>query len=1005
MATTATRLPGIRFETVLPPAVPALPRMDVAAFAGFAASGPVGVPVAVEDVPRFTEVFGGEVPLAWSAERGERVRAHLAAAVREFFRNGGRRCWVLRLAEGAESARFRVPGLLRGRGGAVSGAASLVAGSPGSWADGVSAGATLLRRSLSPGQTLAMEEGVRLLRPGIADLLRLDFANGIVAFFPPPAVAPAADRTSTERERSRIRRLESSYWFRLVAAEELSAGAASLTLLGIGGETMLPPVSWETAGEVVRIGFADASAEGVRPGSWLRTGIADPASPPGLPTVYLLVDDVLPGGGERTAVIRRAWRVIEGGAAWVEVSHYASPPDEESFAASLVSLELWARRTTEPLLRVADVALAPGHPRWLGHFPTDLALTAPAEQILEAPHGALWSQLARPRFPFAADAGGKDVFLPLGVPALPREEWWQSAEASGRSPLERDGLAAFSAELFLDDDLKRYPAEALLDAAFYREYQQEPPQPPVRLHTLLKVEEASILAVPDAVHPRWELREGSGSPPDDAIPPALAAPAITSVGEPDEKGWIEVRWTALAGATGYRLEHSPDPRFRSEVRVTSTLAGSGEPTSARIRSPSSCPAWLWLRVRAEGERGPGRWSETEVLELPQHRFRECGLEPLPAPGLLPPASTLSPPAEAEGRLVLEWTGSGDRFLLVSAADPSFASSRTEYEGSERGYALWAPTGVTYFRVAARLGETESPWSATVVYEPQPGPRWEMGASAEMDETLLLSIHEAMLRLCAARSDLTAVLSLPSWYREEEALRHAATLTARLGGGNAEPGDAGARTLSFGALYHPWTVVRASGAGSPLRAIPPEGAVCGVMAARSGEQGAWAAPANRIFAGVAVLEPKLDEASQAAFFGRKINALVPSARGFTCCSEETLSDDPELVGIGVRRLLILLRRLALREGHRYAFQPNDAAFRRLMQRQWERLLGDLFARGAFAGALREEGFRVVTGESVNPRQSVEQARFITELRVAPSRPLHFLTVRLVQTGAGLTLAEP
>ena len=58
MPLSAPRLPGLRFETARPPAADELPRMDVAAFVGFASTGPVGVPVAVDDEVRFRQVFG-----------------------------------------------------------------------------------------------------------------------------------------------------------------------------------------------------------------------------------------------------------------------------------------------------------------------------------------------------------------------------------------------------------------------------------------------------------------------------------------------------------------------------------------------------------------------------------------------------------------------------------------------------------------------------------------------------------------------------------------------------------------------------------------------------------------------------------------------------------------------------------------------------------------------------------------------------------------------------------
>src|SRR6266566_3960154 len=110
--TSSRRLPGFRFEYQPPPPTDVLPRMDVAAFVGFAASGPLHVPVAVEDVTQFTTIFGEDVPLAWNTKRSEQVYAYLAPAIRAFFRNGGKRCWVIRVAgDEAQYNYFPVPGL------------------------------------------------------------------------------------------------------------------------------------------------------------------------------------------------------------------------------------------------------------------------------------------------------------------------------------------------------------------------------------------------------------------------------------------------------------------------------------------------------------------------------------------------------------------------------------------------------------------------------------------------------------------------------------------------------------------------------------------------------------------------------------------------------------------------------------------------------------------------------------------------------------------------------
>ena len=100
-------------------------------------------------------------------------------------------------------------------------------------------------------------------------------------------------------------------------------------------------------------------------------------------------------------------------------------------------------------------------------------------------------------------------------------------------------------------------------------------------------------------------------------------------------------------------------------------------------------------------------------------------------------------------------------------------------------------------------------------------------------------------------------------------------------------------------------------------------------------------------------------------------------------------------INVRRLLALLRRAALLHGTLYVFEPNDDALRRRIQRGFEELLGLMFRLGAFAGATASEAFRVDVGDPPNSRPSIDAGRLIVELKIAPSLPLRFVTVRLVE----------
>src|SRR5215469_3818160 len=145
----ARRLPGFNFETQPPPLADVLPRMDVAAFVGFAASGPINIPVAVEDVAHFTVIFGDDAPLAWDRERGETLYGYLAPAVRAFFRNGGIRCWIIRVAGQAQYNLFQVPGLAHVAPDGTIRPAYARARSEGSWSDKVQVSATLNGASAS----------------------------------------------------------------------------------------------------------------------------------------------------------------------------------------------------------------------------------------------------------------------------------------------------------------------------------------------------------------------------------------------------------------------------------------------------------------------------------------------------------------------------------------------------------------------------------------------------------------------------------------------------------------------------------------------------------------------------------------------------------------------------------------------------------------------------------------------------------------------------------------
>ena len=366
---------------------------------------------------------------------------------------------------------------------------------------------------------------------------------------------------------------------------------------------------------------------------------------------------------------------------------------------------------------------------------------------------------------------------------------------------------------------------------------------------------------------------------------------------------------------------------------------------------------------------------------------------------------------ADPRLDARGAASG---LPRGPADPELEPAVVVYRGAGTLFELDADSGGSrFYRLRARAGDEPGVWSNTVRVDADSTLEWTLEPPAD-DAADLLAVQRALLRFCAARRDLLAVLSLPRHLREDGAREHLRRLRPLTDEG-ASAGTAAevpplrfaeAGVLGFGAIYHPWTALLPGDGGGAVELIPtpPEGAVCGAIAARALAGGAWIAPANDPLSGVLALEPALALDARAALAELQINPLVEDPRGFLAWNADTLGGESETRPINVRRLLILLRRLALREAGTWVFEPNDRDFHGRVRHRFERLLSELFVRGAFAGREPGEGYRVVVDESVNPPEQLERGRFIVELRVAPSHPLAFLTVRLVQEGAEQLLLE-
>jgi hypothetical protein len=266
--------------------------------------------------------------------------------------------------------------------------------------------------------------------------------------------------------------------------------------------------------------------------------------------------------------------------------------------------------------------------------------------------------------------------------------------------------------------------------------------------------------------------------------------------------------------------------------------------------------------------------------------------------------------------------------------------------------------------------------------------------AAYDVGPLLDTQVSLLTMCAARADQVALLSLPAHFGVYDVLdwRDRVVATGRV----ADGGASGTPPLSYGGYWHPWAslVTGQVGTRPVLRDVPPDGPVAGVIAARELARGSWIAPAGVPLHGVVRLTPSLTTADQVLLFDAHANLLAPAPGTFSALSAHTLSSDPQLLHLSVRRLLILLRKIALRLGARYTFVVNNDRFRQLVRMRFDRILARLLERGAL------HAFRVLTEGGINTEQDQAEGRFVLTLQIAPSNPVEFITVTLVRSGDGL-----
>jgi hypothetical protein len=985
--------------------------MDVVAFVGFASAGPVGIPVAVEDPGQFRDIFGPPLVLLREGRTGRTVHAQLYPAVEMFFRNGGRRCHVMRVAKDPHVRQFRLPGVVDGATGVPVG---LRARSGGTWSDGVRSSAVLQRRAIvltrfeGTSARVTMHLGGRADEIIAGDLVHLNAGNGLEAFVTADRMVSADPGSLVLEGRAR--------WVVRRNPALIDPVTVRVDLVSPSGSRRLPEAQI-IQGEGDRPGctlhFSRAFEAAIVPGDVLHVIVPSKMRVHRAIRAWLPVADVNVSASGAVIVASEAlWPAAPSAAV---ISALARTSGYRTRVAHRLRFDLYASEEGEGVQHVSDMSFTdlsldrggrgaeaqmPG--RFPGHLPDDDAIFSSAENDDRFAAGGLLYDVRSPRFAFAAGSVAGAVLVPLGMPSAfmagegrPPEPL--SGDARAQSIIVREGLDASPAELFLDAGLASSATAALEARVFDRLYVRR--ENLTGLHALWALDEVSTIALPDAAHGRFEWAAGR-------VPSLLGAPELQEPAWIEDARTVRLTWTGPAGSPlRFDVQESTQPDFGIIDRTTRSSVRQLE---LRV---AGCGGQRYARVRGRRGTEVGPWSNTVTAFLPPEPFKEC------APVLAAPVVRLAPVKKGT-RPGARWTAvnAAERYELIVGSDPDFLASQRvpglpEEHTTAAGMRYFLqnlgehdPSLPLYARVRAIRNGTVGPWSGTLLIDPVSRSGWTASTDGAGSRAGLLSIHRALIRMCAVRADCFALLGLPESYTSDEALEYVNALRSAAPGGGVPPIRADEEVLfSYSALHHPWAAVALE--SGILVDAGPEGIVAGSVARRTLERGAWIAPAEIDFKGVIGLNHRLTEEKRLALRRAHINPLVESAGRFVASGARTLSADPEWDQVNVRRLMMLLRKVLLLEGNLFVFDTNDDTLRRRITVRLEETFTYLFRRGAFAGRSVADAFRIDASRRLNRQDELDRGRLLVEIRFAPSRPLVFLVIRLLQRELeGLTVAE-
>jgi phage tail sheath protein FI len=253
-------------------------------------------------------------------------------------------------------------------------------------------------------------------------------------------------------------------------------------------------------------------------------------------------------------------------------------------------------------------------------------------------------------------------------------------------------------------------------------------------------------------------------------------------------------------------------------------------------------------------------------------------------------------------------------------------------------------------------------------------------------------YDAVLSHCERLGDRVAILDAPAT-ADIEPLAKTATVDkkgAAVGGLRPRSSDGG-----YGAFYFPRLILRNPFDPKATVTAPPSGHIAGIYARTDAQRGVHKAPANEVVAGAIGVERLVTREEQGVLNRAGVNVIrsFPD-QGIKVWGARTLADESsEWRYVNVRRLVNMVKE-SIENGTRWTvFEPNDQTLWKSVERNVRAFLNQLWRQGALFGEKPEQAFFVRCDAEINPPDSVDAGKLITEIGIAPVKPAEFIIFRL------------